>query len=650
MTSTGETVQLFDFLRHQTQSAQLLMDLLDRATSGVYLWNADADQVQWSPRLFETLGYTADEMSTYAGIEALTHPDDQAAMGAAVADSRETGEVYQIQLRIRRSSGQYGIFDVHGVWEKGADGQELLLGFLTDVTDVETARQEARRAEALFLAFFQNAPAAVYIKTKDQRHVYSNETAAELMGVSLEDLLSKPSDEVFSKEAAEKYAEADKQVFETGETLVWTGDVETGTGDRLHILDTKFPVENPETGETMLGGVAIDITRQHNAERALAQSQKLEAVGQLVSGVAHDFNNTLAVILGSLELLESPQDAEEADALRRDALSAVERGARLTRQLLAFAHNSALDTATVNLNDLVQSMDGMLRRIIPESIQIETVTGGGLWNTEIDAAQAESALLNLALNARDSMPNGGRLTIETSNMRIGPEYIEERQEELKPGRYVLLAVSDTGVGMSEEEVARAFEPFYTTKPVGKGTGMGLSMVYGLMRQFNGAARIYSEEGIGTTVKLIFPASNGDSVSLKSELRATIRDGTERVLLVEDDEKLRGVLERQVRSLGYRVTVADSGDAALDLLQGGLEVDLLVTDVVMPGSLMGTQLAQRARGLMPTLPVIFLSGYPAEASIHGNGLHPEDIVLMKPVSLESLSKQMRRALDGGDNGG
>ena len=622
-----------------------LLRLLDCTTAGAFVWDAREDRVEWSPHLFETLGYGGAGEARYDDIAELLHPEDRAPMAAVVAASRVRRDAYRLELRLRGGDGRYVHFEVNGLWFGPEEREgDLLIGFLRDITDLKTAKVEAARSYALFQDFFTKAPAAVIVKNAEGRYVFANEAAAEFAGCTVVELLSRTSEEVFDAASSAVVKETDARVLEGGETVAWTGELITRSAARRRVLNTKFPITDPTTGARMIGAFVIDVTRMHDMEKLVARAQKMEAIGQLVAGVAHDFNNTLAVMQGSLDILRTDPQSVIRDELFREAQAAVERGARLTQQLLAFGRKAVLEITVFDLNAVMTEMDRLLRRTLPETIQIETVVGGGLWRVSADRSQVENAILNLALNARDAMPNGGRLTIETANVRISDEYVDERREELAPGRYVMLALSDTGIGMSAEHLEHAFEPFFTTKPPGVGTGMGLAMVFGLMRQLKGAARIYSEVGVGTTVKLLFPASEGAAAERAPSSGDSIPGGRERILLAEDDDSVRRAMGRQLRALGYSVVEVENGDAALALIEAGEPFDLLVTDIVMPGSLLGTQLARRARGLRPGIPIVFLSGYPTEASRHGNGLAPSDQLLMKPVTLERLARALRRALD------
>ncbi len=376
----------------------------------------------------------------------------------------------------------------------------------------------------------------------------------------------------------------------------------------------------------------------------LRQSQKMEAVGQLTGGVAHDFNNLLTVIIGNSELVAD--GVKDRPALRKmveTTVKAAERGAELTSRLLAFSRRQALDPKPSDVNRQIAGMDSMLRRTLGEHIEIEMVGGGGLWKALVDPGQLENAILNLCLNARDAMPKGGRLTIETANARLDSAYAAS-QSEVEPGQYVMIAVSDTGAGMDAATLERAFEPFFTTKDVGKGSGLGLSMVYGFVKQSRGHVRIYSEPGHGTTVKLYLPRADSDEAA-GAEAASTVDAprGSGRILLVEDDELVRENAAEQLRSLGYDVVAAGSGREALAVLENGEAFDLLFTDVVMPGGMNGRELAERALLLRPGLPVLYTSGYTENAIVHHGRLDRGVDLLAKPYRRQDLAAKVSAVL-------
>jgi PAS domain S-box-containing protein len=396
--------------------------------------------------------------------------------------------------------------------------------------------------------------------------------------------------------------------------------------------------------------VARDVTEDKRRETALAeahdqlrQAQKMEAIGQLTGGVAHDFNNLLQVISGNLQLLAKDIVGNER-AQRRVATAhlAVNRGAKLASQLLAFGRRQALEPKVVNIGRLVAGMDELLRRALGEAIEIETIGAGGLWNTMIDPANLENAIVNLAINARDAMDGAGKLTIEVGNVSLDGAYAKAHAE-VTPGQFVMLAVTDTGSGMTAEVAAQAFEPFFSTKPEGQGTGLGLSMVYGFVKQSHGHIKIYSEVGHGTTVKLYLPRTNRKEEALFVPDQETVTGGTETILIAEDDDEVRATAVEMLTDLGYRVYKARDAVSALSVIEKGHAIDLLFTDVVMPGDLKSPELARRARERLPGIAVLFTSGYTENAIVHGGRLDAGVNLLPKPYSRDALARKVRQVL-------
>ncbi|MEX2200756.1 MAG: ATP-binding protein [Dongiaceae bacterium] len=422
-----------------------------------------------------------------------------------------------------------------------------------------------------------------------------------------------------------------------------------GLGDLSARISPPHP--RGELGELIrvFNGAAESLQQQRAAiddlNRKLGQSQKMEAVGQLTGGIAHDFNNLLTVILGNAAALsEGLGDNQRLRALAEMTERAAERGAELTSRLLAFARRQPLEPRSMDINQQVAGMDKLLRRTLGEDIEIRMVQGSDLWTAMVDPGQLESAILNLSINARDAMPKGGRLTIETANVYLDEAYVAG-QIEVEPGEYVMVAVSDSGTGMDGTTLERVFEPFFTTKEVGKGSGLGLSMVYGFVKQSNGHVRIYSEAGQGSTVKLYLPRARAeDERRDAAPANAVTAGGRERILLVEDDELVRDHVARQLSSLGYDVVTARDGSEAIDVLKRGDHFDLLFTDVVMPGGIGGRQLAEAAQKLRPDLPVLFTSGYTENAIVHNGRLDPGVHLLQKPYRRQDLATKVRAVLD------
>ena len=417
-------------------------------------------------------------------------------------------------------------------------------------------------------------------------------------------------------------------------------------GSVAHVIDRGLVIRDPSGAALRMVGSMSDVTARIGMEAQLREARKLEAVGQMTGGVAHDFNNLLTVIIGTAETLtERLGDDAESVVLAGMTVAAAQRGSELTSRLLAFARRQPLEPKPTNIARLLTDFGPILRRSLSEDIELEVVSGGRLWAAMVDPGQLETALLNLAINARDAMPTGGRLMIETGNVTLDEEYARAN-EEVTPGRYVMVSVSDTGTGMPPDVVSRAFEPFFTTKEVGKGSGLGLSMVYGFAKQSRGHVRIYSEPGEGTTVRLYLPRAHTDEPTPASVggRSAEMPRGTERVLVVEDDAMVREHVARQLRSLGYAVTEAPDGQQALLRLEQGEGFDLLFTDVVMPGGLNGRDLAAAARALCADIKVLFTSGYSENAIVHHGRLDPGVQLLSKPYRKRDLAERVRRILD------
>lgn len=389
----------------------------------------------------------------------------------------------------------------------------------------------------------------------------------------------------------------------------------------------------------------VDQTERMRAEGMVRQSQKMEAIGHLTGGVAHDFNNLLQIISANLDLAVAGSSASADARLRerlQNAIGAVARGSRLTGQLLAFARRQALEPKSVDLGRVIRDMSDMLRRTLGENIQVETVIAGGLWNTLVDPNQVENTVLNLAINARDAMPEGGKLTLEVANAFLDDAYAATHAE-VTPGQYVMLAVTDTGTGMSPEVAARVFEPFFTTKPEGKGTGLGLAQAYGFTKQTGGHIKIYTEVGHGTTIKLYLPRTRRETDTLDSA-RHPVEGGTEHILVVEDDEGVRAAVSDMLVDLGYKVSRAANAETALALLRRE-KPDLIFTDVVMPGPIATREFIRRAQEMHPGIRVLYTSGYTQNAIVHNGKLDDDALLLSKPYRKDELTRKLRGVFAG-----
>ncbi|NYJ09542.1 signal transduction histidine kinase/DNA-binding response OmpR family regulator [Rhizobium leguminosarum] len=409
-----------------------------------------------------------------------------------------------------------------------------------------------------------------------------------------------------------------------------------------HTLEQRVDQRTEELRAALLQ-LENESAEREAAQLALRQAQKMEALGKLTGGVAHDFNNLLQVVSGNLQLLSRDiAGNERAENRVQNALAGVSRGSKLASQLLAFSRRQPLEPKAVNVRKLIQNMDDMLRRALGEEVELETVISGGLWNTLIDPGQLENAILNLAINARDAMDGRGRLTIEAANAVLDDDY-SRTHEDVRPGQYVLVAVTDTGSGIAPEILEHVLEPFFSTKSEGKGSGLGLSMVYGFLKQSGGHLKIYSEVGLGTTIKLYLPRTMQVEDNLVDPAGAPTKGGTETVLVVEDDDGVRETSVALLADLGYHVLKARDAQSAFTILESGVHADLLFTDVVMPGPMRSTELARKAKALYPEIAVLFTSGYTENSIVHGGRLDAGVELLSKPYTREALARKVRHVL-------
>ena len=432
----------------------------------------------------------------------------------------------------------------------------------------------------------------------------------------------------------------------SGSALNWSCryQIHRQNGAMATVADRALIIRNEDGSARRMLGSMVDITEHMEMEAHIRQSQKLEALGQLTGGVAHDFNNLLTVILGNAEILSQSLPEHSPLSLMANMIAtAAERAADLTGRLLAFARKQTLDPKTINMNQLIASMDTLLRRTLPTGIDLHILAGDNLWDVRIDPGQMETALLNLAINACDAMPTGGQLTIRTANIVLDETYLSA-EDPAKAGDYVMIVVEDVGCGMSEATLTRAIEPFFTTKDVGKGSGLGLSIVYGFVKQSEGHIRIESAPGFGTTVRLYIPRSQQQAETEPRPLPpAYVPQGLETILIVEDDPDVRQHVANQLSGLGYTTLVAQNGYEALHILGQSGHIDALFTDIAMPGGMNGHQLAKRVKQLHPHMPVLLTSGY-MDNMIHHDKMDSAFDFLKKPYRKQELAQKIRSILD------
>jgi PAS domain S-box-containing protein len=535
------------------------------------------------------------------------------------------------------ANGAFTEFDVH----------ELVQFASVVAASLESLEARLALAEALAVAnaerndkafILSSISDAMYVLDRDWNFTYLNAEAERILGRTSAELVGRSVWEAFP--AARQTAIFDNYMRAR----------ETGAPVEFEIYYPDFKAWFAIRGfphEKGLTSYFHDISQRIETEQQLRQAQKLDAIGQLTGGIAHDFNNLLTVILGQEDAVIEYLKANGAPAaILRSAETvqlAGERAAELTHRLLAYARRQPLAPRPTDVNDLIRGLELILRRTVSESVDIEFREGDALWQASVDPGELENAVLNLVLNARDAMSDGGRLTIETGNVVVDPTYATENQIAI--GSYVVIAVSDTGEGMSADVLACAFEPFFTTKRDGHGSGLGLSMVYGFARQSGGQVKIYSEPGHGTTVRIYLPRADGEAPGARSSGAAEdLPRGDETILVLEDDDLVRGHTVASLHSLGYTVLEASLGSQALDILRGSARVDLLLTDVVLPGSASGRVVATAAVALRPTLRVLYMSGYTENSIIHHGRLDPGVELLSKPFRLGQLASKIRAVLD------
>jgi PAS domain S-box-containing protein len=518
---------------------------------------------------------------------------------------------------------------------------------MLDMTERKRAQDALQVSQAQKSAVIELALDAVIVIDERGHILEFNPAAERIFGIGRAQALGRDMAELIMPERfREQHRAGMKRYLASGQQNILGRRLEM-TG--LRADGSEFPVElainaTDVNGRPIFTGFLRDVTAEREAEAQLRQAQKMDSVGQLTGGVAHDFNNLLTVVIGSLDLALGRVQGDVQSVIV-SALQAAERGAALVQRLLAFSRRQTLIPEELDFNRLAAEMEDLLRRTLGDDIEIEMKLSPQLWTALADKGQVENALLNLTVNARDAMPAGGKLTIETGNVHLDEDYTAHNPEVAR-GDYVMLAVTDTGKGMPADVLERAFEPFFTTKEVGKGTGLGLSMIYGFTKQSGGHVKIYSEVGHGTTVRIYLPRQS-TAVAAVTPAAAMQHDhprGGEMILVVEDNADVRAFVVKQLRELGYRVAEAKDGPAALSALADSTPIDLLLTDVIMPGGMTGRQLSDEARHRRPDLKTLFISGYTEDSIVHQGKLDPGVNFLSKPFRRRDLALKVREALD------
>ncbi|WP_258808035.1 PAS domain-containing protein [Pseudidiomarina sp. CB1] len=563
-------------------------------------------------------------------------PDYRTKVAEAFTCCLEQGIPFDLVTELVTAKGRELWVRSIGEAERDATGKIVAVrGAFQDITDLVEARTLATQVNQQLKETLEHISDAFFMLDHDWRFVFVNHQAERLLQTTEQTLIGHT--------IWERFPEAVGTVFEQEYRRAISDGVTTRFTEFYEPLNYWVEV-NAYPSKDGLAVYFRDVTAQIEVDERLRQAQKMEAVGQLTGGVAHDFNNLLTVILGNAELIAAQLPEEHRlRALAEMTVNAAERGSELTNRLLAFARRQPLEPKPTQVNALLDNMLPLLQRTLSEGIKIDYLPNQDLWLTEVDAPQLESAVLNLAINARDAMDGQGKLTIETRNTQLDDSY-SELHGEIEAGDYTAIMISDTGSGMKPEVIRQAFEPFFTTKERGKGSGLGLSMVYGFVKQSHGHIKIYSEVGHGTTVKIYLPRCFSSSDNVATDPSTAIRQGgNESILVVEDDDLVRQHVISQLKELGYQVQPAHSGDEALRLLES-YSFDLLFSDVVMPGELNGPKLVALAQQRYPDMKVLFTSGYTENAIVHHGRLDPGVKLLSKPYRRQELADKIREALD------
>lgn len=580
------------------------------------------------------------------------HPEDsERVLADLIAALRGGGDAWSAEYRLQRADGSYSQMVARAAVIRNHLGKAVrIVGSAEDVTEQRELEDRVRHSEESYRTLFQAAPYAIVVKDRDTlRLIAVNDAAVNQYGWSREEMLTMTMSDFYATEDLPVVA-TQRAAFSSENTTILK-NLRHLRKDRTFI-DTEMAIRLIEyDGKSATLAIITDVSDRVRGERAraaaeeqLRASQRLDVVGKLTGGVAHDFNNILMVIMANVDaVLEAEDVASETRRNIERIGGAAERATQLTRQLLAFSRKQTLRLQETNLNDLVVATGGLLRRTLGEHIKINSLLAEDLWQTNTDRAQVEAAIINLSINARDAMPGGGRLLVETKNVTFDDDYAA-LNPEAKPGDYVALSVTDTGTGMTPEVLSKAFEPFFTTKEVGKGTGLGLSMVYGFAKQSRGHVAIYSELGHGTVVTLYLPRAEQHVRERTVKQDIFIPRGTERVLVVEDEDQVRAIVAGQLSSLGYVVTEASDGEAALAKLNAGPAFDLLLTDVIMPGPVSGKALAGEVARTYPDMRVLFMSGYSDDAISTLGVLNPGVSLLTKPFRKVDLAIAVRDAVE------
>jgi PAS domain S-box-containing protein len=624
--------------------------LFEGSRDAIYVTTREGKIVDANQSMLDLFGYSREEMIGLDARKTYVYAEDRRKFQQQIEPEGFVRD-YEIKLRKKDGAEMECLLTATVRWDNGSIAGYQ--GIIRDITEFKQVLNELRAEKQRFQTLSENAPFGMVMIDKDGIFKYVNPKFRELFGYDLSDVPNGKSwfrkaypDPTYRHHVISTWMN-DLEGFSSGEKRprTFTVTCKAGTEKIINFVPVQL-----ETGENLIACEDITELKRAGEEKAVLQeqlrhSQKMEAIGRLAGGIAHDFNNLLTVIKGFSQL--SLVELKESDPLRRnidEIEKATERAASLTQQLLAFSRRQVMEMKVLDLNTLLRDLDKMLRRIIGEDIELSTLLAKDLGRAKIDPGQIEQVIMNLAVNAKDSMPSGGKLTIETSNAELDKSYARNHAD-VKPGRYVMFSVSDTGVGMTPEVRERVFEPFFTTKEKGKGTGLGLSTVYGIVKQSGGTIWVYSEPGHGTTFKIYLPRVDEPLEELrKKTMDEGLPYGSETVLVVEDEEKVRTLTVEILGRQGYRVLDASQGDDALAISEKHEgPIHLFLVDVVMPGT-SGTELAKRLVSLHPEATILYMSGYTDDVIVHHGVLEKGVNYIQKPFTIGEVTRRVREVLD------
>jgi PAS domain S-box-containing protein len=640
------TVLAFRDVSERERLDNLLKDMQATAQIGAWEYVIESKRLQWTDVVYAIHDLPVGHPITQDAYRKFIHPDDLPQLLAAGAEAAQSGRSADLQMRMTSAKGRHLWVRLIVKAERRNGKVVRLHGTFQDVTDRVHSEHKVRETRDFYELTLDAMPTPVMFIDAELKITYANKAVEEWVGRTRPQLLGKHVGDALPVEIATATKEHSAAALRGEALSVTQSGVRNG---RARDWQNHFVPEVGPNGRVRgFFSIVYDLSELKRLEARLLQAQKMEAIGQLTGGIAHDFNNLLGIVLGNLQLLE--RSVAETPALARKvhtAMRAAVRGADLTRRLLALARRQIFDPTVVDLNKQLAGLGDLMQRTLGDSIDVRMVQSSNLWHTRVDAGQLENAILNLAINARDAMPQGGRLTVQTENAEVDADFSRDHPQ-IEPGQYVAVRVNDTGTGIEPEVLKRVFEPFFTTKESGKGSGLGLAMVHGFAEQSGGLATIESQLGRGTTVQILLPRCDEQTTQREDTIVTKVAPGgNETILVVEDDADLRDTVVMALSQLGYHALAAANAATAIRILSGPQPVDLLFTDVMMPGGTLGPALAKRARELRPDIDVLFTTGYAETSALAGHagvgGVGTADVI-HKPYRNEDLAMRIRYVLD------